>query len=115
MIAKIVTHGPTREIALAQLVSALEATEVAGVTTNLSFLTALARHEGFASGAVDTGLIDRDLAALTTPPPLPPKFPPWPRFGAEPRRAPGKPRSLGGLPRLAGLGQRDPFCDIGHG
>ncbi len=65
MIAKIVTHGPTRGAALRQLARALEETEVAGTVTNLAFLGALARHEGFAGGAVDTGLIARDLAALT--------------------------------------------------
>ena len=64
MIAKIVTHGGTRAEALGRLRAALDATEVAGTTTNLGFLAALARHEGFAAGAVDTGLIARDLAAL---------------------------------------------------
>ncbi len=65
MIAKIVVHGPTRAIALSKLRAALEDTEVAGSVTNLSFLAALARHEGFRAGDVDTGLIARDLAALT--------------------------------------------------
>jgi 3-methylcrotonyl-CoA carboxylase alpha subunit len=65
MIAKIVSHGPTRAIALNRLAAALEATEVAGSVTNLGFLAALARHAGFARGEVDTGLIARDLAALT--------------------------------------------------
>ncbi len=65
MIAKIITHGPTRAIALTKLTAALEATEVAGSVTNLAFLAALSRHEGFAAGDVDTGLIARDLDALT--------------------------------------------------
>ena len=65
MIAKIVTHGPTRSVALARLGAALEGTEVAGSTTNRDFLAALTRHEGFRRGEVDTGLIGRDLAALT--------------------------------------------------
>ena len=64
MIAKLITHGPTREIALARLQAGLAATEVAGTVTNLGFLGALARHRGFAGGAVDTGLIGRDLEAL---------------------------------------------------
>jgi len=64
MIAKIITHGPTREIALRKLSAALAATEVAGSVTNLSFLSALAAHEGFARGEVDTGLIERDLSQL---------------------------------------------------
>jgi len=69
MIAKIIVHGPTRAIALTRLASALDATEVAGSVTNLDFLAALARHEGFARGDVDTGLIARDLDALTEPRP----------------------------------------------
>ena len=65
MIAKIIVHGATRDIALTQLAAALDATEVAGSVTNLAFLAALARHEGFRRGEVDTGLIARDLDALT--------------------------------------------------
>ncbi|WP_284164447.1 biotin carboxylase N-terminal domain-containing protein [Frigidibacter sp. SD6-1] len=71
MIAKIVTHGPTRLAALNRLERALAATEVAGTVTNLAFLGALARHEGFRAGAVDTGLIARDIEALTAAPPVP--------------------------------------------
>ncbi|RDD70367.1 ATP-binding protein [Paracoccus versutus] len=64
MIAKIVTHGATRAIALRALESALVDTEVAGSVTNVDFLIALTRHEGFGRGEVDTGLIARDLQAL---------------------------------------------------
>ncbi|MBY8977749.1 acetyl/propionyl/methylcrotonyl-CoA carboxylase subunit alpha [Rhodobacteraceae bacterium NNCM2] len=64
MIAKVITHGPTREIALARLTRALAGTEVAGSVTNIAFLGALARHAGFAAGEVDTGLIARDLDGL---------------------------------------------------
>ncbi|RJE88259.1 acetyl-CoA carboxylase biotin carboxylase subunit [Paracoccus onubensis] len=66
MIAKIVTHGPTRAVALRALEAGLVDTEVAGSVTNLDFLIALTRHDGFASGEVDTGLIERDLDALVT-------------------------------------------------
>jgi len=71
MIAKLITHGPTREVALGQLRRALEQTVVAGSVTNLPFLAALTRHEGFAAGEVDTGLIERDQAALTAIPDAP--------------------------------------------
>ncbi len=64
MIAKVITHGPTRAVALSRLTRALEETEVAGTVTNIAFLAALSRHAGFAAGDVDTGLIDRDLADL---------------------------------------------------
>lgn len=72
MIAKIITDGATREEALARMRAALAATEVAGSVTNVAFLSALAAHDGFAKGEVDTGLIERDFDALTkaieTPP-----------------------------------------------
>ncbi len=65
MIAKVVVHGPTRAIALSRLRQALGGTQVAGTVTNLAFLGALAAHEGFGRGDVDTGLIARDIEALT--------------------------------------------------
>ena len=68
MIAKVITHGPTRAVALRRLGAALAGTEVAGTVTNLAFLGALTRHRGFAAGDVDTGLIARDLGALLTAP-----------------------------------------------
>ncbi|PTX01888.1 acetyl/propionyl/methylcrotonyl-CoA carboxylase subunit alpha [Pararhodobacter aggregans] len=70
MIAKVITHGPTRAVALARLRAALEGTQVAGSVTNLAFLGALTRHAGFARGEVDTGLIGRDIASLTAEPPV---------------------------------------------
>ncbi|MEL7253225.1 MAG: acetyl/propionyl/methylcrotonyl-CoA carboxylase subunit alpha [Pseudomonadota bacterium] len=65
MIAKVIVHGPTRAVALNQLTAALADCHVAGSVTNLEFLGALSRHAGFAKGEVDTGLIARDLDALT--------------------------------------------------
>jgi 3-methylcrotonyl-CoA carboxylase alpha subunit len=71
MIAKVITHAPDRVSALNLLGRTLEATCIAGSTTNLEFLTALTRHEGFRAGEVDTGLIARDLDLLTAAPALP--------------------------------------------
>ena len=65
MIAKIITHGPTREVALSRLRRALAECQVVGSVTNLDLLSALARHDGFTAGQVDTGLIGRDLGLLT--------------------------------------------------
>ena len=73
MIAKVVVHGPTRDVALARLRQALANTEVGGTVTNLAFLGALAGHEGFRKGEVDTGLIARDIDALTAPPVIAPR------------------------------------------
>jgi len=68
MIAKLVTHGPTRAVALQRLSAALAKTQVAGTVTNLAFLGALAGHDGFVAGEVDTGLIARDLDNLVVMP-----------------------------------------------
>ena len=68
MIAKVITHGATREIALAQMRAALAGTQVAGTVTNLAFLGALCDHAEFGRGEVDTGLIGRDLEALVAVP-----------------------------------------------
>jgi 3-methylcrotonyl-CoA carboxylase alpha subunit len=73
MIAKVIVHGPTRDVALARLRQALARCEVAGTVTNLAFLGALAGHDGFRRGEVDTGLIARDIDALTTPPEIAPR------------------------------------------
>ena len=70
MIAKVIVHGPTRDIALKKLSRALAGTQVAGSVTNLAFLGALSAHAGFARGEVDTGLIARDLDSLVAVPPL---------------------------------------------
>ena len=68
MIAKVIVHGSTRDIALQKLSSALRNTQVTGTKTNLAFLGALAGHQGFCKGDVDTGLIGRDIDALKQSP-----------------------------------------------
>jgi 3-methylcrotonyl-CoA carboxylase alpha subunit len=64
MIAKLIAHAPTRDAALDGLKSALERTVIAGPHTNLAFLTVLCRAPAFRAGRVDTGFVDRNLAAL---------------------------------------------------
>ena len=64
MIAKVVVLEETREAALGGLRAALDSMRVAGTVTNISFLSALVAHEGFAAGDVDTGLIERDFDQL---------------------------------------------------
>jgi len=67
MIAKVITHGPTRDAARKMLVTTLEKTQIAGTITNLEFLAALAQNPNFSSGQVDTGLIARDIDSLIAP------------------------------------------------
>jgi len=64
MIAKIITHGATRDEALSRLDTALDKTRIAGLVTNRQFLTALCKLEAFRKGDVDTGLIAREAAVL---------------------------------------------------
>jgi 3-methylcrotonyl-CoA carboxylase alpha subunit len=64
MIAKIIARGPTRDGALHGLAQALDATVIAGVRTNVPFLANLSRAAAFRAGNVDTGFVDRNLAAL---------------------------------------------------
>ena len=73
MIAKIIAHGPTRAAALDRLEAALDATLVAGVTTNLAFLRAAAASPEFGMLAIDTGWLDREGAAglVAAPEPTP--------------------------------------------
>jgi 3-methylcrotonyl-CoA carboxylase alpha subunit len=65
MIAKIITHAPGRNAALDRMAGALDRTLIAGVRSNLAFLGALCRASAFRDGKVDTGYIDRNLAALS--------------------------------------------------
>ncbi len=64
MIAKLIAHGATREDALDRLTDALDRTMIAGPRTNTAFLAKLCRSDEFRRGTVDTGFIDRNLAAL---------------------------------------------------
>ncbi len=63
MIAKVIAHAPKRDLAIGKLVTALDATEIAGPRTNLAFLSALAASEGFVRGEFDTGYIARHFPA----------------------------------------------------
>jgi 3-methylcrotonyl-CoA carboxylase alpha subunit len=65
MIAKVIASGADRESALATLRRNLDRTAVFGVANNLPLLRAIAAHSAFAAGDVDTGFVDRELAALT--------------------------------------------------
>jgi 3-methylcrotonyl-CoA carboxylase alpha subunit len=65
MIAKVIATGPDRASAIAALRQNLDRTAVAGVASNLPLLRAIAAHPQFLAGDVDTGFVDRELAALT--------------------------------------------------
>ncbi len=67
MIAKVIAYDDDRTSALQSLNVLMAGCAIGGVTTNLGFLRRLALHAGFGAGDLDTGLIERDLPALTGP------------------------------------------------
>ena len=71
MIAKVIAQGDDRAMALDRLAGALRGFEIAGVTTNVPFLSRLVANSGFRAGDLDTGLIDRELDALLARDPVP--------------------------------------------
>jgi 3-methylcrotonyl-CoA carboxylase alpha subunit len=92
LIAKVIAHGRDRATALTRLARALAETTVAGSTTNLGFLARLVSHPEVRAGRLDTGLIDRHLAALAGPRPPSPAV-----------------RATAALAALGLLDARDPF------
>ena len=67
MIAKLIAHGADRSTALSALRGALSRTAVLGVRTNIGFLSRLLELPDFVSGAVDTGLLERQVETLLAP------------------------------------------------
>ncbi|KAI0312831.1 carbamoyl-phosphate synthase L chain, ATP binding domain-containing protein [Amylostereum chailletii] len=110
MIAKLVVHAEDRTAALRVLRVALEQYHVVGVATNVEFLRALAGHDAFIAGEVETGFIPASLpfeskhhedlfpplgepspevlaqgalfAVLRDQPPVPPTATPWTALAA---------------------------------
>ncbi len=71
MLAKLITHGPTREAARRALIAALDDSAIFGLTTNLGFLRGLIASNRFAKAELDTGWLDRNPGACATIEPLP--------------------------------------------
>lgn len=57
MLAKLITHGATRDDAIAAMGRALGASRIDGIETNLRWLRDVLRDDRFASGAVTTRLL----------------------------------------------------------
>jgi acetyl-CoA carboxylase biotin carboxylase subunit len=64
LIAKIITWGETREIALARMRTALEETVIEGIKTNIPLHKNLLQDNEFVQGAVDIHYLSRRLAAV---------------------------------------------------
>jgi 3-methylcrotonyl-CoA carboxylase alpha subunit len=61
MLAKIITSGENRPLALQRMRRALRSLSVQGVTTNREFLLRVLDHPAFIAGDIDTHFIDRHL------------------------------------------------------
>ncbi len=68
MIAKLIVWDRDRRSAIRRLGKALAATQIAGLTTNIDLLRAVAKHPAFIEGEADTGFIERYRDELLPPP-----------------------------------------------
>jgi 3-methylcrotonyl-CoA carboxylase alpha subunit len=64
LLAKLIVRGDDRDDALRRMAEALAGFEIDGVVTNLAFLKALLSHPHVVRGDIDTGFVERELAAL---------------------------------------------------
>ncbi len=61
MIAKVITHGETREIALRRMRNALDEMVIEGIRTNIPLQQRLVRDEAFMEGGVNIHYLERKL------------------------------------------------------
>jgi len=67
MVAKMISHAPTRAEAIARLRAGLAHSDIIGVAHNLDMLDRILAHPDFAAGGIDTGFIGRNAEILLTP------------------------------------------------
>jgi propionyl-CoA carboxylase alpha chain len=61
MIAKLITHGATRSLALARMRDALNSFVIRGISSNIAFQAALIQHPRFVAGDLTTGFIAEEF------------------------------------------------------
>jgi propionyl-CoA carboxylase alpha chain len=61
MIAKLITHGSTRDEAIAQMREALNAFVIRGISSNIAFQAALVQHPRFVAGDFNTGFLAEEF------------------------------------------------------
>ncbi|MEN3156764.1 acetyl/propionyl/methylcrotonyl-CoA carboxylase subunit alpha [Alkalimonas sp. NCh-2] len=67
MIAKLIVWDEDRDRAISRMLRALDDYRIAGVTTNLSFLTSLVEHPAFVAAELDTNFIEHHQESLFAP------------------------------------------------
>jgi propionyl-CoA carboxylase alpha chain len=68
MIAKLVTHAPTRDAAIAMQARALDAFYIDGIRHNIPFLAAVMQHPRWQAGRLSTGFIAEEFPDGFSPP-----------------------------------------------
>ncbi|MGW2523158.1 acetyl/propionyl/methylcrotonyl-CoA carboxylase subunit alpha [Streptomyces sp. NPDC001617] len=66
MLSKVIAYGPDRATAIRKLRAALAETVTLGVQTNAGFLRRLLAHPAVVAGALDTGLVEREVDSLVS-------------------------------------------------
>jgi propionyl-CoA carboxylase alpha chain len=61
MIAKLITHGETRDQAIARMRDALNAFAIRGISSNIAFQASLLQHPRFVAGDFNTGFIAEEF------------------------------------------------------
>ena len=69
MLSKLIAFAPTRDMAIARMLRALDEYVIAGIRTNLSLFRRILRDADFRAVRIDTGYLDRLLSS----PPLQPE------------------------------------------
>lgn len=67
MIAKLIVWDESRDRAISRMLRALDDYRIAGVTTNLGFLTSLTEHPAFKAAELDTNFINTHQQSLFAP------------------------------------------------
>jgi acetyl-CoA carboxylase biotin carboxylase subunit len=62
MLSKLIAFAPTREMAIARMLAALDAYFIGGIKTNLALFRRILNDSGFRTAAIDTGYLERLLA-----------------------------------------------------
>jgi acetyl-CoA carboxylase biotin carboxylase subunit len=61
LLAKLIVHAETRDVAIQRMQTALREFIVHGVVTNIDFMQAVLKHEDFAQGKVSTRWVEKKL------------------------------------------------------
>ena len=62
MLSKLIAYAPTRELAIARLLRALDEYVIGGIRTNLGLFRRILSDDDFRAARIDTGYLDRLLA-----------------------------------------------------